>query len=65
MAASEDSLTIRQIIDQILLSRRITRLDQQRLMATALSRADLSQEEQAHINLIFDRLSRGLLHVVE
>jgi hypothetical protein len=55
------SPSLKDIVDRILLSRRITRLDQRLL----LSLANLSRDEQALLNEVFDRLRKGLLRVVD
>lgn len=55
----QDSL--QNVVDRILSSRRITRVDQRLLV----SLANLSREEQALLNEVFDRLRRGLLRVVD
>ncbi len=52
---------LQEVIDRILASRRITRVDQRLL----ISLANLSHEEQALLNQVFDRLHRGLLRVVD
>lgn len=53
--------SLQDVVDRILTSRRITRLDQRLL----LSLANLSREEQTLLNEVFDRLRRGLLRVVD
>ncbi|MBW4695286.1 MAG: hypothetical protein KME27_26345 [Lyngbya sp. HA4199-MV5] len=53
--------SLQDVVDRILTSRRITRLDQRLLV----SLANLSREEQALLNEVFDRLRRGLLRVVD
>jgi len=54
-------LSLQAVVDRILTSRRITRVDQRLLV----SLANLSREEQALLNEVFDRLRRGLLRVVD
>ncbi len=65
MTFSDSHSAVRDITDQILATRRITRGDQQRLMVTLLSKNALSSEDRAIIDRIFDQLHRGLLHVVD
>ncbi|EKQ70801.1 hypothetical protein OsccyDRAFT_1106 [Leptolyngbyaceae cyanobacterium JSC-12] len=50
-----------QAVDRILASRRITRADQQLL----LSLQDLTAQQRAMVNRLFDRLRSGLLKVVD
>lgn len=59
------SLTVAQLVEQLLTTRRITRADQHRLMSMLLSKASLSPEEQTLVNRVFDGLHQGLLHVVD
>jgi hypothetical protein len=59
------SLTIAQLVEQLLTTRRITRNDQQRLMAALLSKAALSSEEQIQVNRVFDSLKQGYIRVVD
>jgi hypothetical protein len=54
-------ISTRQVVERILTSRTITRIDQQILLACQT----LSLEEQNLVNQVFDRLQRGLLKVVE
>ncbi|NJR67609.1 MAG: hypothetical protein HC771_02300 [Synechococcales cyanobacterium CRU_2_2] len=65
MTFSDSQSPVRDITEQILATRRITRGDQQRLMVTLLSKDALSSEDRAMIDRIFDQLQRGLLHVVD
>jgi hypothetical protein len=52
---------LQQLVDRILTSRQITRLDQRKL----LSLNSLTKEEQTLIDCVFDRLQRGFLKVVD
>lgn len=65
MQAQSLSLTIAQLVEQLLTTRRITRHDQQRLMAALLSKAALSSEEQIQVNRVFDSLKQGYIRVVD
>ena len=53
--------SLKDVVDRILLSRRITRMDQRLL----LSLASLSRDKQALLNEVVDRLRKGLLRVVD
>lgn len=57
--------TIRQLVETLLSSGKISRTDQDQLMSALLSKASLSLEEQALVNRVFDRLKQGLLQVVD
>jgi hypothetical protein len=65
MQAQSLSLTIAQLVEQLLTTRRITRHDQQRLMAVLLSKTALSSEEQIQVNRVFDSLKQGYIRVVD
>lgn len=52
---------LQEVVQRILTSRRITRIDQRLLLSLGSS----NQEEQTLINQVFDRLRRGLLKVVD
>jgi hypothetical protein len=53
--------SIQQVVERILTTRRITRLDQHLLLMTQ----QLTLEERTLVNQIFDRLRQGLLKVVD
>ncbi len=53
--------SLNDVVDRILSSRRITRIDQRLLIALA----DRSNDEHTRLNEVFDRLRRGLLRVVD
>ncbi len=55
---------LRQITDQILSSRRITRKDQSLLMRLVMNTA-LGEQEQNWINRIYDDLRRGFIRVID
>lgn len=55
------SPSLQEVVDRILTSRKITRIDQRLL----LSLSSLSWEEQTLINQVFDRLRNGFLKVVD
>lgn len=52
-------IKVQDIVERILASRRITRMDQQLLF----SLRTLSADEQALINKVFDRLQQGFIRV--
>jgi hypothetical protein len=58
-------LTTEQIVDRIFASRRITRLDQERLMSALLSKQALTAREHDQINRVFDALRSGRVKVVD
>lgn len=53
------------IVDQIFADRRITRQVQQDLMQTLLSKAQISSQEQAIAQRIFEAIQQGRLRVVD
>lgn len=61
MEAQALPLSLQDVVNRILTSRRITRVDQRLLV----SLANLSRDEQTLLNEVFDRLHRGLLRVVD
>lgn len=54
-------ISLQEVVEQILTSRKITRRDQRLL----LSWRSLNGDEQTLINQVFDRLQSGLLKVVD
>lgn len=65
MTLSNGNSPVRQITEQILATRKITRNAQQELMGALLSKQAISPDDRAMIDRIFDQLHRGLLHVVD
>ncbi|MBC7969245.1 MAG: hypothetical protein H7Z11_03775 [Verrucomicrobia bacterium] len=61
MEAQVLPLSLQDVVNRILTSRRITRMDQRLL----ISLANLSRDEQTLLNEVFDRLRKGLLKVVD
>jgi len=53
------------LVNQIFSSRKITRSDQRVLMSLLLSKDTLTLEESSYIDEVFERLRRGLIHVVD
>lgn len=53
------------LVNQIFYSRKITRSDQRVLMSLLLSKDTLTLEESSYIDEVFERLRRGLIHVVD
>lgn len=58
-------LTIVQVIDRIVRSGRITRLDENYFFQAMVADTPLSHEEQSQVRNVFDRLRMGLLQVVD
>lgn len=58
-------MAVKEVVDKILTSRRITRSDQQEFMQALLSKNSLSMEEQVQVNRVFELLQKGLLRVVD
>jgi hypothetical protein len=65
MLITEPSVSVEKLVNQIFCSRKITRNDQQLLMSLILSKDALSVEERSYIDKVFERLRRGLIHVVD
>lgn len=63
MQSSTSSL--KEVVDRIFSTYRITRTDQQLFMKTLLSQDQLSSYEQEQIDRVFEALRRGLLRVVD
>lgn len=57
--------SVREVVERIFSSRRITRADQHRFMSALLSKDSLSIEEREQIDRVFEGLRRGLLRVVD
>lgn len=62
---SLNQFSVQEIVDQIFASRRITRIDQQKLMTSLLSRETLTLQEHEQIDKVFDALRRGVIRVVD
>lgn len=58
-------LTIAQVIDRVIRSGRITRVDEHCFFHAMVAETPLSQEEQSQVRNVFDRLNMGLLQVVD
>lgn len=58
-------ISIIQVLETILSSRRISRSDQKTLMSVLLSKDSLNYQEQDYINRVFDSLHRGVIRVVD
>jgi hypothetical protein len=63
--ATLPKLSVETIVERILAVRQITRIDQRLLMTALLSKDSFNESEQSQINLVFDRLQRGLIRVVD
>jgi hypothetical protein len=57
--------SVKDVVERIFASRRITRADQRRFMAALMSKDALTTEEHDQINRVFDGLRRGILRVVD
>ncbi len=60
-APTVDALPLEKIVERILATRQITRMDQHSL----LTLSNLNAQEKLLINRLFDRLRLGLLKVVD
>jgi hypothetical protein len=60
-----NAVSVKELVDQIFTSHRITRQDQQTLMNALLSKDSLTMEQHLLIDRVFDGLRRGLLRVVD
>jgi hypothetical protein len=60
-ASTLNTLPLEEIVERILTTRQITRLDQHSLLALS----NLTAQEKLLINRLFDRLRMGLLKVVD
>lgn len=59
------SLTIAQVMDRVVRSGRITRVDEAYFLQAMVADTPLSHEEQTQVRNVFDRLRMGLLQVVD
>ncbi|WP_190435142.1 hypothetical protein [Trichocoleus desertorum] len=59
------NMAIQELVDRILVSRRISRTDQNRFMSALLAKNSLSTEDQQQITRVFDGLQTGLIRVVD
>ncbi|HEY9817326.1 MAG TPA: hypothetical protein V6D20_16215 [Candidatus Obscuribacterales bacterium] len=57
--------SLEDVIRRIFETHRITRADQELLMALMLSKSALSDMDKNHVNRIFDGLSSGLVRVID
>jgi hypothetical protein len=64
-SAYSTQVTLHQLVDRILITRRLTRADQQRFMKTALSNGFLNGDERRQIDRVLDALKRGMVKVVD
>ena len=65
MNTTTSSRPLSTIVDQIFADRRITRQVQQDLMQTLLGKAQISSQEQAIAQRIFEAIQQGRLRVVD
>lgn len=59
------TVSIEELVAQIMLSRKITRGDQQHLMSSLLSKDLLDEQERILIDRVFYGVRHGLLRVVD
>lgn len=57
--------SVKDVVERIFTSRKITRADQRRFMAALMSKDALTAEEHEQIDRVFDGLRRGVLRVVD
>lgn len=57
--------SVTKMVERIFTSRKITRIDQQKLMSVLLSKDTLTTEEHEQIDRVFDGLRRGVLRVID
>jgi hypothetical protein len=65
LQGNTNAVSVKELVDLIFTSHRITRQDQQMLMNALLSKDSLTMEEHLLIDRVFDGLRRGLLRVVD
>jgi hypothetical protein len=65
LQGNTNAMSVKELVDQIFTSHRITRQAQQMLMNALLSKDSLTMEEHLLIDRVFDGLRRGLLRVVD
>lgn len=58
-------MPIQELVDQILVSRQISRTDKNRFMSALLAKNTLNKEDQLQINRVFDGLQTGQIRVVD
>ncbi len=58
-------MQVHELIDKILMSRQITRYNQQELMLAFMIKNDLGAEDRHLINTIFNDVGQGLVKVVD
>ncbi|MBE9102374.1 hypothetical protein [Vacuolonema iberomarrocanum] len=65
LQVTRPNLCIRDIAQQILLTRKITRADQSYFMQLTSSVNDLDEEDRTFVNQLFDALQDGRVRVVD
>lgn len=63
--AVRPSINIEELVEQILVSRKITRMSQQHLMSALLSKDGLDEKDRNLIDRVFHSVRNGLVRVVE
>lgn len=65
LTANSEQSNLEAILERIFSNRRITRQDQNTMMANLLAQDGLSEQNIRQINQVFDALKRGIIKVVE
>lgn len=62
---NNNEASVKDVVERIFTSRKITRADQRRFMTALMSKDALTTEEHDQIDRVFDGLRRGILRVVD
>ncbi|MEA5578984.1 hypothetical protein [Anabaena sp. UHCC 0451] len=65
LTANSEQSNLEAILERIFSNRRITRQDQNTMMANLLAKDGLSEQNIRQINQVFDALKRGIIKVVD
>ena len=65
LTTKSETKNVEAILERIFANRRITRHDQNVMMAKLMSQEGLSEQNIMQINQVFDGLKRGLIKVVD
>lgn len=57
--------TIEQVIHQIFVTGRISRIEQQRLMSALLSKELISMEEKTLVDKLFNAIQKGIVKILD
>lgn len=61
----QSKIPLREIVERIFSTRKITRGDQMRFMKIVLEQEPITSEDRQHIDRLFEELKRGLLQIVD